>query len=144
MRNRRLLLTASGILATVLGVGLALTLPAWLRHCDLEANFARVKPGMTVEQVQAIMGPPLAPLERFRIDVSGGPFPKREGFPEWSAEMALLEWRDGWTDYCVIFTTNGWYFGFPDNTWRVESKEQESAWDRLRWQHRNLLARTGW
>jgi SmpA / OmlA family len=126
MRKRLLQLAAVVALAfgVILCVGLALSLPGWWRHSRTAAAFARVEEGMSREQVEAIMGPPMEEM--------------KAGYTS-AAEVYQLgeDWSDGVDSYLVYFSDDG----------RVTLKlimPRQSLLDDICQRARDVLRRLGW
>lgn len=67
MPRRRKLFLAAAVMLIVVGVLAAVC--AWLHFNSLEARFAKLRVGMTRDEVRAIMGPPVSPEKGMSIHV---------------------------------------------------------------------------
>jgi hypothetical protein len=85
------------LLLLALGLPVLLAIDLWSRAKPLKARYERVYPGMTLEEVEAILGPPSRPAMAYSVSMGGGPerIERRE--------IRLRIWHDGWTEVRVAF-----------------------------------------
>ena len=100
MNRRRLLLIAVSVTLVMIGVGVIMLRQMPPRTAITRANAAKIQPGMTLEEVEDILGGParFVPSGRISYSLAGvaGFDPAAPRPPEWTSdEVLVLVYLDG-------------------------------------------------